>query len=257
MTRPRRLDRKRVVLGAAALAAAVFALARTGVLLPRSAAGESGAFVAGLLLAPVILSVWEWSTHRYLYHRVLCPWLRAVFETHHHDHHIRSFPPWRFSRAGDEGGTPAGGPSSMYRRLLRARLGLDLPVSDRWVYLAFCTLSVGTPVWLLTRRPSFLAGLVLSGLAVFQLFDAVHDTIHHPGRCPWMERQPWFPFLRRHHFIHHLDTEANVNFLLPLADALFGTLRLATTEEEVARASAGAPSSGGGGSSLEPSPRVR
>src|SRR5262249_1003441 len=47
--------------------------------------------------------------------------------------------------------------------------------------------------------------------------------------------QPWFPFLERHHYIHHVDTEANVNFLLPLADWLFGTLRCSLTAEELAR----------------------
>ena len=126
----------------------------------------------------------------------------------------------------------------MYRRMLRARAGLDLPLSDRGVYLAFCLVSIGTPVWLLTRRPSFLAGLLLSGLAVFQLFDSVHDAMHHPGRHPWIERQPWFAFLRRHHFVHHVDTEANLNFLLPLADVLFGTFRPAPSPEEMSRISA-------------------
>jgi sterol desaturase/sphingolipid hydroxylase (fatty acid hydroxylase superfamily) len=41
-----------------------------------------------------------------------------------------------------------------------------------------------------------------------------------------LERVPGFPFLARHHHLHHLDTEANANFLLPLADWLFGTLRV-------------------------------
>ena len=50
-----------------------------------------------------------------------------------------------------------------------------------------------------------------------------------------MESQGWFRFLDEHHYVHHVDTEANVNFLLPLADLLFGTLRLRLTSEELAR----------------------
>jgi hypothetical protein len=252
LTPPRPLDPRRVGLGAALLAAAVATLAAAGVLLPRSAGGESGAFLAGLLLSPLVLSLWEWSTHRYLYHRALRPWLRPVYETHHRDHHIVAFPPWRFSV---DGGDAAPGPSTMYRRVLRARVGLDLPISDRGVYLAFCIVSVGTPVWLLTRRPSFLAGLLLSGLAVFQLFDAVHDAMHHRGRHAWIERQRWFAFLRRHHFVHHVDTEANLNFLLPLADVLFGTFRPAASPEEMSRVrSRGAGVSGASPSRARTSP---
>ncbi|MST32120.1 hypothetical protein GHK86_05190 [Acidimicrobiaceae bacterium USS-CC1] len=50
-----------------------------------------------------------------------------------------------------------------------------------------------------------------------------------------MEAQPWFAFLDRHHYIHHVDLGANLNFLLPLADYLFGTLRVELTPEELAR----------------------
>jgi len=49
-----------------------------------------------------------------------------------------------------------------------------------------------------------------------------------------VEAQPWFPFLDRHHYIHHVDLGANLNFLLPLADLLFGTLRRRLTPEELA-----------------------
>jgi hypothetical protein len=39
--------------------------------------------------------------------------------------------------------------------------------------------------------------------------------------------------LRRHHYIHHVDTEANANFLVPLADWAMGTLRLSLTDGEM------------------------
>ena len=44
-----------------------------------------------------------------------------------------------------------------------------------------------------------------------------------------------YPFIDRHHFIHHVDMEANVNFLLPLADWCYGTLRTTLTAAEIAK----------------------
>lgn len=44
------------------------------------------------------------------------------------------------------------------------------------------------------------------------------------NQAKWRKSRAWF--LARHHYLHHLDTEANANFPLPLADWLFGTLRL-------------------------------
>lgn len=38
-----------------------------------------------------------------------------------------------------------------------------------------------------------------------------------------------------HHYIHHVDTRANVNILLPLGDLLLGTLRRELTAAELAR----------------------
>lgn len=59
-------------------------------------------------------------------------------------------------------------------------------------------------------------------------------AIHCPGHSP-LERARWFRWLDRHHYIHHVDTRANVNFLLPLGDLLLGTLRRELRADELAR----------------------
>ncbi len=64
---------------------------------------------------------------------------------------------------------------------------------------------------------------------------ANEDTIHRPGSHRIVEAQPWFAFLDRHHYIHHVALGTNLNFLLPLADLLFGTLRRQLTPGELAR----------------------
>jgi hypothetical protein len=42
-------------------------------------------------------------------------------------------------------------------------------------------------------------------------------------------------FWNKHHYIHHIDTRANTNFLLPLADLLMGTLRRQLSSAELMR----------------------
>ena len=59
-----------------------------------------------------------------------------------------------------------------------------------------------------------------------------HPTSNGRRLAGTLERQRWFRFLDRHHFIHHMDNTVNLNFLLPLCDLLFGTLRTHATERE-------------------------
>jgi hypothetical protein len=73
--------------------------------------------------------------------------------------------------------------------------------------------------------------MVVSAAVFIYLFIRVHDAVHNPG-LSWLEGFNWFWFLDRHHYIHHIDNDANTNFLLPLGDLLMGTLRLELTVEE-------------------------
>jgi len=102
-------------------------------------------------------------------------------------------------------------------------------------YMAIACLCVWIPGWLLTGNVGFVVGLVAASAVVSDLFVRVHDAIHYPSQHRLIQAQPWFHFLEVHHYIHHVDTEANVNFLLPLADWLFGTMRRSLTAEELAR----------------------
>jgi len=57
---------------------------------------------------------------------------------------------------------------------------------------------------------------------------------HYPGQTA-LDALPFFGWLDRHHYLHHIDPNANTNFLLPLGDWLFGTLRREATPWERAR----------------------
>jgi hypothetical protein len=225
---------------AAALALTLVAfggLVRLAAACPSSWPGSVPGFVVGASVAVLFFSVWEWTFHRYLYHRVLAPVLRPIFLTHHRDHHFRHYPPWRFTGEVAEDGLSQAH-ASVWRQVLGRRSGGGPPIPDRWVYLISGGGVVAGSGWLLTGNPFFCAGVGGAGVVLFLLFGKVHGTIHRPGTHPHLEAQPWFAFLERHHYIHHVDTEANENFLVPLADWLFGTLRLSLTEEEKAEVQA-------------------
>jgi hypothetical protein len=201
-------------------------------LLPRGAAGAVLAFAAGLLVTPFVASPFEWLVHRYVYHRAA--WVLRRIHTVHLAHHHLYFPVWRYV---------TGGPA---RRIPVLGRGVAVPQGSAWgnaaTYLAhFCFyMTIGAtviwlPAWLLSHSIPFLAGTLAGTAVISNLFITVHDAIHRPGSHPLTESQGWFRFLDEHHYVHHVDTEANVNFLLPLADLLYGTLRRRLTEEELAR----------------------
>ena len=186
------------------------------------------ALALGLLIVPLVGSVLEWFVHRFVYHEAVVPILAPIF-TVHTAHHYSFFPTWRYITRG-----PA-------RRLAITKRAPDIHTSTArnagvrlahfgW-YLAIGVALVWIPAWHATGNLAFLIGIVISSIVVSNLFIVVHDTIHRPGSHRLVEAQPWFGFLDRHHYLHHVDLGANLNFLLPLADLLFGSLRTRMTED--------------------------
>lgn len=202
--------------------------------LPDSALGWSIAFCLGVVALPIAASPWEWLVHRYVYHRVVIPFLRRIYEIHHKGHHGAIFPTWRYVTNGPVRRHPIGGGD--VSELHATPLGnATVKLSHFAFYMALGTCTICLPAWLLTGSVPFLIGLYVALAIVSDLFVRVHDVIHYPHLHPRIARQGWFKFLEVHHYIHHVDMEANVNFLLPLADWLFGTMRRTLTEEELAK----------------------
>ena len=202
--------------------------------LPTTFAGGVLACGLGILFTLVNASVLEWLVHRYVYHRNWIPGLRRIYAIHHPGHHFTFFPTWRYVTDGPP----------MRHRILghdasllhRSRGGnTRVKLAHFSFYMAIGLVCLWTPAWLLTHNVFFLVGLVVTSIMVSDLFVRVHDAIHYPGQFTWIEAQPWFAFLDRHHYIHHVDTEANVNFLMPLADWLLGTLRVKLEPYELAK----------------------
>lgn len=185
----------------------------------------------GLLVVPLAAAVIEWYVHRFVYHVPAIRGLRRIFVVHT-AHHFAFFPTWRYVTNG-----PARRLSLRRHHPEAHSSGVRNAVvrSTHFVwYMSIGALLIWWPAWIVARNPVFLVGVVIASAIVSNLFIVVHDTIHRPGSHRLVEAQPWFDFLDRHHYIHHVDLGANLNFLLPLGDLIFGTLRTSLTAAELA-----------------------
>ncbi|MBT8067373.1 MAG: hypothetical protein KJO09_09040 [Gammaproteobacteria bacterium] len=208
----------------------IFAVRTTG-------GGVYSTFVAamgGVVFTLIPASVYEWLVHRYIYHNRSWGPLAKIYHIHHQGHHAKIFPTWRYTTNGPVRRHPVleADTSCLYPPGWR---NLISKFAHFCFYMSIGLVFIWTPAWLLTQNPIFLASIVLTSIIISDLFVRVHDAIHYPGRFKLVEAQPWFPFIDRHHFIHHVDLDANVNFLLPLADWCYGTLRTELTSAEIAK----------------------
>jgi hypothetical protein len=207
----------------AAWSAACVALARLD---------AAGAVLAGVLVTVPLCSLGEWLVHGILYHGTV-PGLRFIRVIHHNGHHFALFPPERYVHAGPQEFMRFRRP---YLPFTMSDNALDNALT-KWsqVGLHFVTgiPLILVPAWLLTGSVAFVLSCLASLSLISWLLAHVHGCIHTPkGR--WIERQRWFQWLNHHHYIHHIDLDANINFGLPLCDLLFGTQRWELTAEEAA-----------------------
>lgn len=194
------------------------------------AGGWGAALAAGVLFTVPLSSLGEWVVHGILYHRRI-PGLGFIRAIHHSGHHSALFPPRHYVWHGP------------YEFMRVRRPYVPFQMADNAVDNAITMWSqvalhfiVGLPLivwpaWRLTGDAVFL-GSTLAALAVISwLLAYVHGAIHTP-KDRWIERRWWFQWLNRHHYIHHIDTTANINFGLPLCDFLLGTQKSELTAEE-------------------------
>jgi len=168
--------------------------------------------LAGIPLAIVQASFFEWAFHRYWLHR---PWLPKECFTaptliHHQlckfddtfqvvdeeQHEALTFQWW-------------GGPVLVAINLIP------------WVLLTWALSAAHV------MRPNFLfLSVIPAVIFVYYLgYEGFHYLMHKPS-IPWIERSRYFRFLERHHRIHHVRMDRNLNVLVPIADFVLGTLVL-------------------------------
>ncbi len=186
----------------------------------------------GVAIIIIGLSLQEWMVHRYLYHRHHKNRLmKHIYNIHHVGHHSVIFPPERYVTNGSVKRHP------IFEKDI-TKLGetpsnnflTRLSHSGSYILLTFMTI-IG-PSWLITNNNIFLISTIVATIIICYIVVTVHDAIHYPSQHPIIQNQKFFKFLDNHHFIHHICTEKNVNFLLPICDFLFGTIKLNLCEDE-------------------------
>jgi hypothetical protein len=196
----------------------------------RRADSPVAAAIMGPFYTVPLISLWEWLVHGVLYHRRI-PGLGVIRRIHHAGHHFALFPPQHYVQSGPY-------PFMNIQRPLRPYRMASSPAGDaltRWAQVALHFVvglpSIILPAWMATGDTVFVGSSLLTLAAISWLLAYVHGVIHTP-RERWIEGHRWFQWLDRHHYIHHVDPSANINFLLPLCDVLFGTRKAALTERE-------------------------
>ena len=189
--------------------------------------------LSGIAITVIGLSLQEWTVHRYLYHRHHKNFLmKHIYTIHHIGHHSVIFPPGRYVTNGKvkrhsifENDVTKLGASKFSNILTR--------LSHSGSYTLLSCLTIIGPCWLITKNIFLFISTLISTIIICHIVVTVHDAIHYPTQHPSIQNQKWFKFLDNHHLIHHIDTEKNVNFLLPICDFLFGTIRFSLSGNEI------------------------
>ena len=223
-----------VFAGVSASLAALVLLARWLAPSAGTPGGSLASLAAGALATLLAASIIEWAVHRWIMHRpTRLPLLRLAYEHHHRAHHWINFPPDQYIQAGPVQYVPLW--TGRLDRVATSPLAWAATVASHVAFYAvFAVVLVLAPAWLWSGNAVFAWSVTATSVAVLFLFIHAHDAMHYPGLSP-IERLRWFRWLDHHHYIHHVDTGANTNFLLPLGDLLLGTLRLELAAEELRR----------------------
>lgn len=215
------------------LAACLLALWCVGcVLLARATSSPAVDVLAAVLLCVPLCSLFEWLVHGVLYHRGV-PGLGFI-RTIHLAHHAALFPPQRYVHEGAHS-FMCTRPLQPYRMARTTAESFFTAACQVALHFAVGVPAIVLPAWFLSGGELLFTQATIAVLALISWGLAyVHGCIHTP-RARFVERQRFFQWLDRHHYIHHVDMRANLNFGLPLCDVLFGTRKPTMSVAEAAR----------------------
>ena len=189
---------------------------------------------AGVISTFLIAAIVEWFVHRYAMHKSKrrLPLFRIATELHHNAHHWVHCPPTRYVYL-EQIKRPSVFAASK-KELCQTTLTRVLTTASHAAFYTLFAAPIVVTAWMVTANIWFTASVCAGDMVFIYLFIRIHDAVHHPG-VSRLEHFKWFWFLDHHHYIHHIDNDANTNFLLPLGDLLMGMLRLELTAEEQAK----------------------
>ncbi len=164
------------------------------------------AIVTGVVQA----SFFEWAFHRYWLHR---PWLpKDCFTTHTLIHHQLCKHDDTFHVTEEE----------QHEALTFAWWGGITIVAINtlpWALAAWAMSAAGATFPMTAFAITFAATMFVYYLG----YEGFHFLMHKPT-IPVIENSRFFLYLKKHHRIHHVYMDRNLNVLFPFADLLLGTL---------------------------------
>lgn len=157
-------------------------------------------------------SVFEWVYHRYWLHR---PWLPPqMFTAHTLVHHQLCKHEDTFHVEEEE---------------------QEEALTFQWwagpVLVAFIVAPLALVAWgmhalgIALPYGAMLLTVAVIGVLYYLAYEGFHYLMHKPT-FPWIENSVFFRFIKHHHRLHHVHMGKNFNVVLPLADALLGTLMI-------------------------------
>ena len=169
-------------------------------------AAISLAIVTGVVQA----SFFEWAFHRYWLHR---PWLpKDCFTTHTLIHHQLCKHDDTFHVVEEE----------QHEALTFAWWGGITIVGINtlpWAVAAWVMSAAGATFPMTAFAITFAATMFVYYLG----YEGFHFLMHKPT-MPVIENSRFFLYLKKHHRIHHVYMDRNLNVLFPFADLVLGTL---------------------------------
>jgi hypothetical protein len=168
------------------------------------------AILAAALICTAQASFFEWAFHRYWLHR---PWLpESCFTSHTLVHHQLCKHDDTFHIHDEEQEESLtfkwwGGPVLILINLA--------PWALAWWGLAAAGVSF--------PYLAFIISFAVTMSLYYAGYEGLHHLMHKPA-LPFIVRSRYFRFIERHHRIHHIHMDRNLNVLLPFADLCLGTL---------------------------------
>jgi len=173
------------------------------------------AIVAAIVVGIFQSSLFEWTFHRYWLHR---PWEpKGIFNAHTMVHHQLCKFEDTFHVHDEEQHEALhfqwwGGP---------VLVGIN---TVPWILLSVGLWALGVPF----PYVAFVGTLAGTIFVYYLGYETLHYQMHKPTIAA-VTKSPYFRFIEKHHRIHHVHMDRNLNVLFPLADLLLGTL---VTKEE-------------------------
>jgi hypothetical protein len=174
------------------------------------------AIAAAMVLGTVQASFFEWTFHRFWLHK---PWLPDdCFRAHTLVHHQLCKFEDTFEVVEEE----------QEEALTFTWYGGPIIVAINVLPWALVALGLGLAGVALPYT-AFLVAFAVTILLYYVAYESLHFLMHKP-MSPFIENSAYFKFIKKHHVIHHVQMDRNLNVLIPLADVCLGTLVLERPE---------------------------